>query len=399
MNLRFAPSSAEGTVRVPPSKSMAHRLLICAALAEGKSTVENVDFSEDISATCDCLRALGATLTAEGNRVFVTGCGGSPRPAGLLPCRESGSTLRFLIPLCLLGDGGNLSGSARLMERPLSVYEDLFAQRGISLTRDGDTLSVKGQLRGGEFSLRGDVSSQFLTGLLFALPLCAEDSRIRCTTPLESASYLDLTLSALKQFGISVKRAGNDFIIPGGQSYRPQTVTVEGDESNAAFFGALAVMGDAVTLSGRNPDTLQGDRVWEDCFSRLATGCPTLSLADCPDLAPVLMTLAVCFHGATFTETRRLKLKESDRGAGMAEELAKFGAKIQVEENSIRVLPASLHTPEVPLSGQNDHRVVMSLSVLCTRYGGVLEGVEAVRKSYPAFFEVLKELKVRFEER
>ncbi|MBP3301482.1 MAG: 3-phosphoshikimate 1-carboxyvinyltransferase [Clostridia bacterium] len=398
MNLRFSPSRAAGTVTVPPSKSMAHRLLICAALAEGKSTVENVDFSEDISATCDCLRALGASLTVAGNRVSVTGCGGRPRPSGVLPCRESGSTLRFMIPLCLSGEKATLTGSDRLLERPLSVYEDLFAPRGISLLREKGAVSVQGVLQGGEFSLPGDVSSQFLTGLLFALPLCEADSRIRCTTPLESASYLDLTLAALKQFGVTVTREGNDFLIPGGQTYRPQTVTVEGDESNAAFLGALAVMGDPVTLSGRNPHTLQGDRVWEPMFARLVAENPTLSLANCPDLAPVLMTLAAYFHGATFTHTRRLKIKESDRGTVMAEELAKFGAKIRVEEDSVTVLPAPLHPPSEALLGHNDHRVVMSLSLLCTRFGGTLEGAQAVRKSYPRFFDVMNDLKVRFEE-
>ena len=397
MNITIQPGALKGKVRVPASKSVLHRALICAALAQGESLIENVDFSEDILATCDCLRALGATLTVMGNRVSVTGVK-QPCAAEVLPCRESGSTLRFLLPLCLLGGEGVLSGSPRLMERPLSVYEDLFSARGISLTREGDRISVKGRLRGGKFSLRGDVSSQFLTGLLFTLPLCDEDSRIHCTTPLESASYVDLTLAALRQFGVEIRREGNDFIIPGRQTYRPQTVTVEGDESNAAFFGAFSAMGNPVLLTGRNPATLQGDRVWEAMLSSLVAGSPTLSLADCPDLAPVLMTLAVQFHGATFTHTRRLKIKESDRGRVMAEELAKFGAKIEVEEDVIRVLPSPLHAPEAPLSGHNDHRVVMSLSLLCARYGGVIEGAEAVRKSFPAFFEVLKELKVRFEE-
>lgn len=394
MNLRIEPSSPAGRVTVPPSKSMAHRLLICAALASGESVVHNVDFSEDVAATCDCLRALGATFRIDGSTVTVIGCGGRPRPKGILPCRESGSTLRFLIPLCLFGARATLTGSDRLMARPLSVYEDLFACRGISLTRGKGSVTVEGTLASGVFSLPGDVSSQFLTGLLFLLPLLEGESRICCTTPLESASYLDLTLSALNTFGVSVLREGGDFVIPGGQTYSPRAVTVEGDESNAAFFGALGILGYDVSLVGCTPETLQGDRVWREYFSRLREADCTLSVADCPDLAPILMTVASLCHGATLTHTRRLKIKESDRGSVMAAELAKFGAEISVEEDCIRIAKKPLHPPSVPLLGHNDHRVVMSLAVMCTVLGGVLTGTEAVAKSFPSFFEVWKNLKV-----
>lgn len=399
MKLRLIPSTPLGQICVPPSKSMAHRLLICAALAEGISVVENVDFSQDIAATCDCLRALGADLCVRGNTVTVTGCGGRPRPSGLLPCRESGSTLRFMIPLCLFGEKATLTGSDRLMERPLSVYEDLFAARGISLLRERGKVTVEGRLSSGTVSLPGNVSSQFLTGLLFLLPLLEGESRIQCTTPLESASYLNLTLSALETFGVTVSWDGDrTFVVPGGQTYRPRTVTVEGDESNAAFFGALGALGYDVTLTGRNPETLQGDRVWEEYFSLLGQENCTLSVADCPDLAPILMTVACLCHGATLTHTHRLKIKESDRGAVMAEELAKFGAEITVEEDAIHIKKSSLHPPSVPLSGHNDHRVVMSMAVMGIRYGGILEGAEAVSKSFPAFFEHMKQLNVGMEE-
>ena len=188
MNVQVFPSEVSGVVSAPPSKSMAHRLLICAGLAQGESTIRNVAFSEDIAATADCLRALGAQITVSGDTVTVLGCGGRPCANGPLHCRESGSTLRFFIPLCLLASGATLTGSERLMERPLSVYEDLFATRNITLTRSPGTVSVSGRLQGGVFSVPGDVSSQFLTGLLFALPLLEGESRIEATTPLESAS-------------------------------------------------------------------------------------------------------------------------------------------------------------------------------------------------------------------
>ena len=398
MNLHIFPSEPIGTVTVPPSKSMAHRFLICAASAKGKSVIENVDFSEDIAATCRCLQSLGVEICVEESRVTVVGCGGRFHPSGILDCGESGSTLRFLIPLSLLCGGGAFTGSSRLMERPLSVYEEVFASRSVHMLQTEGSLSVTGTLSSGEFALRGDVSSQFWTGLLFALPLLDRDSRLVCTTPMESVSYLDLTLSALEEFGISVQRTADGFRIPGGQQYFPRNVTVEGDESNAAFFGALKALGNDVTLSGRNPKTLQGDRVWESLFAALKGGDCEISVEDCPDLAPILMTVAALCHGATLTHTRRLRIKESDRGRVMAEELAKFGASVTVEEDEIRVNAVPLHSPAVPLCGHNDHRVVMSLAVMATRLGGEVRGAEAIRKSYPSFFEVLRDLRVRMVE-
>ncbi len=399
MKIKIAPSLAQGVAPVPPSKSMAHRLLICAGLAEGTSVIENVSFSEDILATLDCLRSLGATVEVDGNSVTVTGCGGKPKATAVLPCRESGSTLRFFIPLCLLARGGVLTGSHRLMERPLSVYEDLFARRGIFLVRIPGTVSLEGTLKAGDFPVPGNVSSQFLTGLLFALPLLDGDSRIVSTTPLESASYLLLTLWALKQFGIRVERPDErTFVIPGNQSYRSRNTVVEGDESNAAFLGALNLSGGTVTVTGRDPKTLQGDRVWEPLFARLAEGSCEISLRDCPDLAPILMTVAAMNHGCRLTDTQRLKIKESDRGAVMAEELAKFGARIELGEDFIEIGKTPLHPPKSSLNGHNDHRVVMSMAVIAAKYGGIIEGAEAVRKSFPDFFDILKKLKVRLEE-
>lgn len=393
MRVRIEPSVLSGIAVAPPSKSMAHRLLICAGLASGTSVIENVAFSEDILATLDCLKALGASVTVCGSTVTVTGCG-IPKASELLPCRESGSTLRFMIPLCLVSGGGDLTGSERLMERPLSVYEDLFGTRNLSLTRASGTVSVRGTLKSGIFALPGDVSSQFFTGLLFALPLLEGESRVEATTPLESASYLLLTLSALKQFGITVIRESERvFVIPGGQTYRPCRTAVEGDESNAAFWGAMEL-----PVAGRNPETLQGDRVWEDLFSRLREGYCRISLRDCPDLAPVLMTVASLYHGGLLTETRRLKIKESDRGAVMAEELAKFGADIRVAENEIEIRKAPLFSPKIPLQGHNDHRVVMSLAVLASRYGGEIGDAQAVRKSYPEFWQECTRLGLRWEE-
>ena len=245
MNVLIRPGTARGTVAAPPSKSMAHRLLICAALADGESTVRGVDRSEDILATADCLAALGASLTWEGNTVRIRGC--DPRKSGpaVLRCRESGSTLRFMIPLCLLsGSDMRLEGSETLLSRPLSVYEDLCREQGLTLRRESTGLLAAGRLAPGEYSVPGGISSQFITGLLFALPLLPADSRIRLIPPVESRSYLSLTLQALHDAGVMVSWTDeNTLLIPGNAVYRPLDTKVEGDYSNAAFFEALNCAG------------------------------------------------------------------------------------------------------------------------------------------------------------
>ena len=399
MNVLIRPGTARGTVAAPPSKSMAHRLLICAALADGESTVRGVDRSEDILATADCLAALGASLTWDGNTVRVRGF--DPRMAGpaLLRCRESGSTLRFMIPLCLLsGNPMRLEGSETLLSRPLSVYEDLFREQGLILRRENAGLLAEGRLASGEYAVPGNISSQFITGLLFALPLLPAGSRIRLIPPVESRSYLSLTLQALHDAGVDVSWTDeNTLVVPGNAVFRPLDTEVEGDYSNAAFFEALNCAGGNVTVTGLRPDSLQGDRVYREFFPRLAAENTELDLADCPDLAPVLFSAAALCHGAAFTGTRRLRIKESDRGAAMAQELAKFGVTLKQEENRITVPAAALHAPSGPLDSHNDHRIAMALSLLCTRTGGEIRGAEAIRKSFPDYWDRLRSLGIEIE--
>ena len=394
MNVLIRPGAARGAVAAPPSKSMAHRLLICAALADGESLVRGVDPSEDILATADCLSALGASLVREGTDLRVLGC--DPRKAGpaVLRCRESGSTLRFMIPLCLLsGSLIRLEGSETLLSRPLSVYEDLCRDRGFTLNKTADGLLVRGRLTPGEYAVPGGVSSQFITGLLFALPLLPGDSRIRLIPPVESRSYLALTLQALHDAGVNVRWENeNTLFVPGNSVYRPLNASVEGDYSNAAFFEALNCIGGEVAVTGLRDDSLQGDRVYRDFFPLLDAGSPELDLTDCPDLAPVLFAVAALCHGAVFTGTRRLRFKESDRGKAMAEELARFGVALTLEENRITVPAFPLHAPAGPLNSHNDHRIAMALSLLCTRTGGEIQGAEAVRKSFPDYWEKLRSL-------
>ena len=400
MKVSVRPGKAIGTVAAPPSKSMAHRLLICAGLARGTSRITGLDYNEDILATLDCLRALGAVCTAEKDTVTVAGADlRNAAPTQTLCCRESGSTLRFFIPLALLcGKQVAFSGTEKLLSRPLGVYERMCLEQGFSFDRTNNELTVQGNLKGGTFRLPGDVSSQFITGLLFSLPLTGQDSRIEITTPLESRSYIDLTMQALDAFGIKALWLDSQTIhIPGNQQYTARDMAVEGDYSGAAFYGALNAFGGDVDVRGLVPESLQGDKVYEAHIRALCTENAEIDLSDCPDLGPVLFAVAAARQGGRFTGTRRLKLKESDRAQAMAQELSAFGTKVTVEENSVTVEPVDFHTPDRVLCGHNDHRIVMSLAVLLTLTGGEIEGAQAVRKSFPDFFEKLKQLGIEVE--
>lgn len=401
MTVTVLPSRLSGSVAAPPSKSYAHRYLIGAALARGESRIRNAGESADVSATLGCIRALGAAaLPAGDGALAVSGCG-IPRRSATLFVGESGSTLRFLIPLCLLsGVPFAFSGAKRLFERPLSVYETLCREQGFCFEKTANSLTVCGRLAPGRYEIPGGISSQFATGLLFALPLLDGDSELILTGKAESLSYLDITKKVLADFGVSVAFDGAArFSVPGGQTYSPVDATVEGDASNAAFFEALALLHGDVRVTGVPADTLQGDRVFSSLAEKIGKG-EEISLADCPDLAPVLMATAAERGGAVFTDTARLKLKESDRGEAMAEELRKFGARVTVEENRITVEKAALHSPAAPISSHNDHRIAMAAAVLLTRYGGSIRGAEAVEKSFPDFFERLSALggEVRYDE-
>lgn len=393
--------TAYGRVEAPPSKSVSHRYLICGALSGG-SVIENVAFSEDIKATLNCLGALGAEYEIDGSTVKIGGI--SPDKAvkcAELFCNESGSTLRFLIPLCLLfGQKITLKGTERLMSRSLAVYKEMCLSQGIEFTEDKESVTVCGKLTAGKYSVRGDVSSQFISGLMFALPLLGSDSIIDITGALESGSYLGMTVKALAEFGIRISRTDEHTIfIKGNQTYKPRTLRVEGDYSNAAFFEAFNSVGGNVAVAGLKKDTSQGDAVYRKLFGKLVRGCPEIDISDCPDLAPVLMAVAAANNGVRLTGTHRLKIKESDRGAAMAEELAKFGCNTEVWENEITVHPRALKTPELPLSGHNDHRIVMALSLLCSITGGSIYGAEAVNKSFPDYFRKLSSLGIKVEEK
>ena len=393
MNVYISPSSAAGQVQAPPSKSLGHRALLCGALSAG-SIVRNLSFSKDIEATLGCLQAMGAKTVAAGSTVQLGGLDPYAIPEGSrLFCNESGSTLRFLIPLCMLsGEEVTLTGSERLFQRPLSIYEEIAKKQDFLWQQGKDCLTLRGKLTPGHYCVPGNISSQFITGLLYALPLLEDDSTLTVTGNFESASYIDLTLDCLSQFGIRIKRDGNTFSIPGGQRPKSMEYTVEGDCSNSAFLEAFRLLGGDIQVTGIREDSLQGDLVYRNMFPKLGDPTATFDLSDCPDLGPVMFAMAAAKGGATFTGIARLRIKESDRVQAMATELAKMGVRVTAEENTAQVHAGKLKAPSTPLCGHNDHRIVMALSLLCSLTGGTITGAEAVAKSFPDFFEKIKSL-------
>lgn len=399
MNVRIHPSRACGSVSAPPSKSMSHRALICAALAQGESCISEILACEDVSATLDCLRALGVECKIHNDKVIVKGSDLTRSQGVVLRCRESGSTMRFMLPLCLLSQKEiTLIGAPSLMRRPMKVYQDICLEHGLFFSQNESGITVKGPLMPGEYTLPGDVSSQFISGMLFALTQVQGKSILRILPPFESRPYVLLTLQMLALFGADVKWLDDlSLCICGGKPMTAQDYTVEKDHSNAAFLSALGFLGGEVHVSGLSPASLQGDRIYPEHFQALKKGFGTISLADCPDLAPILFALAAAGEGGRFTDTRRLAIKESDRAEAMAQELCKLGVTVEIKENEIAVIPSALHAPTEPLFGHNDHRVIMALTVLATLTGGTVLGAEAVAKSFPDFFERISSLGIKVE--
>lgn len=397
MVANIIPSKAVGTVVAPPSKSMAHRYLICAALSNGRSVISNIEFSEDIRATIDCIKAMGVSVETTDNTVVVNGGKNIKElSATTFPCRESGSTLRFFIPISMLSKNEmTFLGSKTLLSRPLSIYESIVGYQGLYMTKTEDYVKVRGPLKSDTFILKGNISSQFISGLLFTLPLLSGDSVIELIPPVDSRSYIELTLQALKKFGVDVSwQSETTLYIKGGQHYTATDVQTEGDYSNAAFLEAFNYLGGNVLVSGLDPASLQGDRVYKEHFETLSRENATIDISDCPDLGPVLFTIAAIHNGATFTGTRRLKIKESDRGQVMCDELKKFGVKTLMQEDSITIFKGEIVKPTEIVKGHNDHRIVMSMSLLLSLVGGTVDEAMAVKKSFPSFFKVIKDLGV-----
>lgn len=400
MRLCFEPSIASGRISAPPSKSMAHRYLIAAALSEGDCKINNIEFSQDVLATLDCIKAMGCNVSTDVDSVTISHTADISESTMEFRCRESGSTLRFFIPISMISDGcKRFYGSETLLGRPMGVYEDICNAQGIGYKASGECIEIDGRLTAGEYTVRGDISSQFITGLLFALPKLDADSTIKLLPPVESRPYIDMTIEALSRFGVSVVWTDDlTILVKGSQTYHSCDITTEGDYSNAALIDAYNMAGGSVDITGLREDSLQGDRVYRDYFAQMRDGMPTLDISDCPDLGPVLMAVGAACNGVTLVGTDRLKIKESDRGTVMCTELEAFGIKTVCEPNRITVIASELKRPVEALYGHNDHRIVMALSMLLSITGGVLCGAEAVSKSFPSYFDVIRGLGIKVTE-
>jgi 3-phosphoshikimate 1-carboxyvinyltransferase len=390
VEIRLDHSVLSGKVKIPASKSCAHRLLICAALAEGVSVISGVSMSKDIEATIGAMTALGADFDINGDTVTVKGISRCPENA-VIDCNESGSTLRFIIPVAAaLGVEAEFTGRGRLPQRPIDIYTRELSKNGITFLTDKMPYRTTGRLTGSEYRIEGDVSSQFVTGLLFALPLLKNDSEIVLTSHLESRPYVDITIDILRKFGISVEEGESCFRIRGGQKYIAHNERVEGDYSQAAFFYVANALGSETEIGNLISDSVQGDRRIIDLINEWTTnGCYNADCSDIPDLVPVLAVLgAFGKKRSVIYNAKRLRIKESDRLSTTAAMLNTLGGNVEITDDGLVITPTdAMHGGIV--DGAGDHRIVMAAAVAATAINGevVIRGAEAAEKSYPDFFK------------
>ena len=400
MDIRIEPRILGGKINVPPSKSISHRALICAALSDGESRINDLLDCEDTRATIKALTALGAEISQSGSVTTVDGISLRAREA-LIDCGESGSTLRFMLPVAAaLGTRTTFSGSANLPNRPITPYLEEFPRHGVKFLSEKMPYIIEGRLDGAEFSVTGDISSQFITGYMLALPLIGavgEKRRIVLTSPLQSRPYAVLTADVMRSFGIAVDIGENDFTVPENVSFIPCEYTVEADMSQAAFFLAANAIGGKTEPVNLNPDSVQGDRAImdiTDTFIKSGGKAFDVNAQDIPDLVPILTVLACFADGVShITGCGRLRIKESDRLAAISTELNRLGARVEADSDSLTVYGVKeLHGGECET--YKDHRIAMSLAVASQRCSSPLtiKGAECVSKSYPRFFEDINSL-------
>lgn len=415
-NITIIPQMLSGSVKIPPSKSIAHRAIIAAALSKGECTIDNAAMSMDIEATLGGIRALGSkyTYSKKDARLNISAKKSTGRNIEI-DCGESGSTLRFLIPIALLtGKKIKFTGHGRLMQRPMEPYFKMFARHGISCLTEGDCMYLDGKLTGGAYEIEGNVSSQFITGLLFALPLAEEDSEIIITTTAESKGYIDLTLDVLKKFGIKIENHNYmRYVIPGGQKYKARNFVIEGDYSQAAFFLVAGAIGGNVECLGLDEDSLQGDRAIIDIIKRTGAKIEktkegiravqtanmhgiTVDAREVPDLVPIVsVLLALCRGESNIINAGRLRMKESDRLEATRSELGHLGADITEGADSLKIIGKQV-LESSNVSSRSDHRIAMSLAIAAQRCEGgsitIMGAADAVKKSYPDFFDAYGKL-------
>ena len=411
MDIRVLPGKLSGTVRVPPSKSAAHRAIIAAALAKGESVIENVDLSSDIRATMGACEQLGCTVGIEqGERCCTLTVRGGLKPQSgvFIDCAESGSTLRFMIPVACSQTGERtFTGRGRLPQRPIDAYLQIFEEQGIEYTRPYGAnlpLMVLGALRPGQFKLDGRVSSQFVTGLLYALPLLDGDSEIEVIGGFESRGYVGLTVDMLNQFGVEIRSEGDSFFVCENQLYQPQRIAVEGDYSQAAFFLVAGAISDRLRVEGLSQNSLQPDSVIVDILNRMGANITQegdtlvaspsqlhgidIDVSQCPDLVPPLAIAAAFAQGMTrITGAARLRIKESDRLSALAQNLNALGVKTEEQPDGLTIHGGTMTGGEVDTFG--DHRIAMAFSIAAasSKQTITILGAQCVDKSYPKFYE------------
>lgn len=393
MDITISPRRLRGDLTVIPSKSQAHRLLICAAFSDKPTLLQCAETNRDIEATADCLTALGAKILRTDSGYTVFPVKAVPEQAEL-HCRESGSTLRFLLPVAgALGVDALFTMEGRLPQRPLSPLWEEMERMGCTLTRPtSDTIRCTGKLRPGAYRIDGGISSQYITGLLLALSLLGSGSQLEITGKAESRPYIEMTKAAISLFG-------GDPDHPGGKWFHsPGAVSVEGDWSNGAFFLAANGLGSCLNLHGLDPDSPQGDRAVLGILPLLHSGAPRVSAADIPDLVPILSVAAASNHGAVFTDIRRLRMKESDRVASVMAMLKSLGGRAEADDNTLTVFPSGFTGGVV--DSFNDHRIAMSAAIAATVCTGPVTvlGAECVSKSYPGFWEEYRRLGGNYEQ-
>lgn len=399
MNIKITPKTLSGSVTIPPSKSISHRALICAALSKGESEIRGLLECEDIDATTSALTALGAEIRTENGITYVKGIENPPARVDI-DCRESGSTLRFLIPVAAaLGVEATFTGSGKLPTRPITPYIEEFPKHGVEFLSDTMPYHIKGKLTAGQYPVTGDISSQFITGLLFALPLLEGSSTIVLTSPLQSKPYADITISCMKTFGIETLEFNGNYSVKGIQSYKATNYTVEGDCSQAAFFAVANCLGSNLELKGLNPNSVQGDRAVFDIINNMIRIGSNYSgfdvdASDIPDIVPILTVLAAFADSPSHIRgCKRLRIKESDRLESISTVLNSLGADVRIvndelEINGVKELHGGV------CSSYNDHRIAMSLAIASQRCTEelIITNAECVAKSYPTFFEDFREV-------
>ena len=405
-DVKFSPFVPNGTVNVPPSKSDVHRAIICAAMANGVSRISPVALSNDIKATIGCIKALGAEAVLENNVLTVDGTNMYKNKTALLDCGESGSTLRFFIPIAAVGNiNATFVGKGKLPQRPIGIFTEALPKAGtVCKTEGGLPLEIKGQLKSGIFEIPGNVSSQFITGLLLALPILEGDSEIVLTSPLESVGYIAMTIRTMKQFGVNIQATEKGWHIKGGQSYKTCDYTTDGDWSQAAFFMVLGAVSGKVTIKGVAKDSTQGDKKCAEILARFGAKVTqldnevtvekgelkaiTIDASQIPDLVPVLSVCAAFAEGTTkIINAERLRIKECDRLKATAELLNNLGGKVKELSDGLEITGvSSLKGGNV--NGYNDHRIVMSAAVCAARSDEDITATFAmsINKSYPDFY-------------